>query len=164
MPAKLDYDYGAWKNLIRFFITPKLKSKQLQRQQICSRECGETDVDHSHIFWKCPKLLEFWENTCTVMCQVLGYTIPLKPEVLYLCNFCDGTIHKCDEYLVKIMLIAAKKSITRKWGKATVPSKEQWITTIEDIFLMEKMTYRLRLQEPQLERKWKKWSLYKQSN
>lgn len=61
--------------------------------------------------------------------------------------------NKCDEYLVKIMFIAAKQSFIRKWEGLILPSKEQWISTVQDIFLMGKLTYRLRLQEPQLESK-----------
>lgn len=153
----------AWKNLIRFFITPKIKSKQLKTHQSCWRRCGEIDVDHSHIFWKCPKLSEFWKFINTVLGKVLGYVIPLKPELYYLCNFYDGLVQEGDRYLLKIMLISAKKCITRKWGQTVVPSKEQWMATIEQIYTMEKLTHRLRLQEPQMDKKWKKWTLYRQN-
>ena len=43
----------SWKNLIRFFITPKVKSKQLNKSQKCWRECGSYNVDHAHVFWNC---------------------------------------------------------------------------------------------------------------
>lgn len=42
-------DYS-WKNCIRFFITPKQKSKQTGQQPTCWRGCGYSVADHTHIF------------------------------------------------------------------------------------------------------------------
>ena len=49
-----------WKNLIRFFITPKFQNKYLSVPQPCWRKCGATNLDHSHVFWLCPKIINFW--------------------------------------------------------------------------------------------------------
>jgi len=46
-------------------------------------------------------------------------------------------------------------------GKVEPPTVEQWMEIVEEIHLMEKMTYRLRLQETQYEEKWEKWSMFK---
>ncbi len=43
----------AWKNLIRFFITPHIENKLSQSQGQCWRRCGHSNADHSHIFWSC---------------------------------------------------------------------------------------------------------------
>lgn len=80
-------------------------------------------------------------------------SVLLEPELLYLYNFSDGKIHKNYAYLTKIMLIAAKKCITRKWGEFEGPTKDQQISTVEDILLTERVTYRLRLQEAQMDKK-----------
>lgn len=45
-----------WKNLICFFITPKIQGKELLRQQTCWRQCGHTVANHTHISWSCWKL------------------------------------------------------------------------------------------------------------
>jgi len=37
----------SWKNLVRFFITPKVKSKQLNRNIHCWWDCGALNADHS---------------------------------------------------------------------------------------------------------------------
>ena len=82
---------------------------------------------------------------------------------LYLCYFKlpEGNVRVKDQYLTKILLVAAKKSITRKWGKVNPPTQEQWLETVEEIFIMEKMTHRLRLQETQMDDKWEKWTLFR---
>ncbi len=83
--------------------------------------------------------------------------------VLYLCNFNSirEIIRVRDKYLIKILLIASKKAIMRKWGKEDPPSQDQWIGIVEEIYTMEKLTHRLKLQQTQLEEKWEKWTLFK---
>ncbi len=64
-------------------------------------------------------------------------------------------------YLVKILLVASKKAITRTWGRAEPQTKDQYVTIIEAISTMEKLTHTLRVQEAQLDKKWRKWTTYK---
>ena len=104
----------SWKNLICFFITPKVKSKQLNKSQKCWRECGSYNVDHAHVFWNCQKVTVFWEMVCKVLKQILGYEVPKSSLVLYLCKFQEENIAS-DIYLIKILLVASKKAITRHW-------------------------------------------------
>uniref|UniRef100_A0A8D0ATN1 Uncharacterized protein n=1 Tax=Sander lucioperca TaxID=283035 RepID=A0A8D0ATN1_SANLU len=65
-----------WKNLTRYFITPKIKSRQLAIQQNCWRLCGSMEADHAHIFWNCTKMRTYWQNVNLVVKNVLGYEIP----------------------------------------------------------------------------------------
>uniref|UniRef100_A0A3Q3ASL9 Reverse transcriptase domain-containing protein n=1 Tax=Kryptolebias marmoratus TaxID=37003 RepID=A0A3Q3ASL9_KRYMA len=150
-----------WKNLIRFFITPKVKNRYKNTNTGCWRNCGSMNADHSHIFWNCPKIVQFWKDVHETVKKVLGYDIPMSSMVLYLCNFNNTKVRAKDKYLIKIMLIASKKAITRKWGKADPPCQEQWTGIIEEIYIMEKLTYRLRLQQTQMEEKWMKWTSFK---
>ena len=150
----------SWKNLVRFFITPKVKSKYNNTNLTCWRECGVKDAaDHSHIFWKCHKVFKFWGIVHETVQKILGYNIPMSYMILYLCNFnsAEESIRVRDKYLVKILLISSKKAITRKWGKVEPPCKEEWIGIVEEIYVMERLTHRLRLQQAQLEEKWEKW-------
>ena len=63
-------------------------------------------------------------------------------------------------YLIKILLIAGKKAITKKWGKPDPPMQDQWLDIIEGIYVMEWLTHRLHLQETQFQEKWEKWTVY----
>lgn len=73
-----------WKNLTRYFITPKLKSKQTGFQHTCWRLCREREANHAHIFWECHKLNMFWESEHNIMKDILGYVIPKECKVMYL--------------------------------------------------------------------------------
>lgn len=55
-----------------------------------------------------------------------------------------------------LLLSASKKAITRLWYKV-----EKWVCTVEEIFVMEKLTHKLRLQETQFNEKWEKWTDYR---
>lgn len=40
----------SWKNIVRYFITPKIKSRQTGQPAVCWRECGHCPADHTHDF------------------------------------------------------------------------------------------------------------------
>ena len=50
-----------WKIKIRYFITPSITSRYSNTSQMCWRGCGLVG-DFTHIFWDCPKILDFWTN------------------------------------------------------------------------------------------------------
>ena len=70
--------------------------------------------------------------------QILGFEVPKSSLVLYLCKFQKENIIVSDVYLIKILLVASKKAITRHWCKETPPTKK-------------KLTNKLRLQEAQFD-------------
>lgn len=50
-----------WKNVVRFFITPKITALQtgIQSRGLCWRQCGTSMANHFHVFWACPKIQLF---------------------------------------------------------------------------------------------------------
>lgn len=146
-----------WKNLTRFFITRKLKSKQTRSQHSCWRLCGEREANHIQIFWGCQKLNPFWENVHDIIKNILGYEIPKECSVMYLGNLNHYVLVK-DRYLIKILLVTCKKTITRRWYKVEPPAVNEWVEIIREVHNMERMTYRLRMKENVFLTKWEKWT------
>lgn len=109
-----------WKNLMRFFVTPRNKNVYPNKHANAKRDCGDDVANHLHIFWSCPKLDSFWENTWRAMQDTLGWQISRTCTTLCLGDFPDEMTGN-DKYLLKIMTVAAKKAITRKWFKLTRP-------------------------------------------
>ncbi len=51
--------------------------------------------------------------------------------------------------------MASKKAITRLWYKEEPLTEERWLCIVEETYVMEKLTHKLRLQETQFNEKWK---------
>ena len=149
-----------WKNAIRFFVTPKTKSKHLSVAQPCWRKCGAVNVDHTHIFWLCIRITQFWENVYLIIKNVLGYDIPLTFKVMYLGVMTGDIVIREDRYLLKILLAACKKTITRRWYKTDPPTQEEWLKIVKEIYVMEHLTHCVKIQEEQFHEKWKKWTMF----
>ena len=112
-------------------------------------------------FFITPKIGVFWGCVHQNVVKILGYNITYGPCTLYLGLTSEGIIGHEDLYLFRILLIAAKKAITRKWLKVDPPREEHWMEIIEEIYFMEKMTHNLRTKAELFDKRWKKWHVYK---
>ena len=96
------------KNCMRFFITPKIKSKQSGCQIQCWRQCGQLTAVHTHLFWSCPALQPFWAEVQAATKIILGFDIEFTCLSFYLGHMSEELDIR-DEYLVKILMVASKK-------------------------------------------------------
>ncbi|KAF7656212.1 hypothetical protein LDENG_00044990 [Lucifuga dentata] len=67
--------------------------------------------------------------------------------------------------MLRIMLIASKRAITRKWLKTEVPTVEDWVEVIHNMYTMEKLIFSSRLELDKFKRICKNWTectLYRQ--
>lgn len=55
------------------------------------------------------------------------------PRIIYLGLKSEGVIGEEDAHLLKILFLAAKKAITRKWLKMDPPGLSHWLDIIEEI-------------------------------
>ena len=149
----------SWKNVSRFFRTP-LQQRKLMPNVKCWRACGQIEANHFHVFWDCPVLETYWREVHTHMEAVFGTNIPYRFDIMYLGNIVleDWTYN--DRKLLLILQAASKKAITRRWLKPDSPKISDWLDVIHDIYVMEKMTYSLRIQTEKFSRIWNKWTEY----
>lgn len=144
----------AWKGVSRFFSTP---AQIKQQSPNCWRSCGFDKANHFHIFWSCPSINQYWYEIHTCLEIIFKIQIPFRFEVMYL-----GLISSAfpNKYLFRILTIASKKAITRKWLQPTLPTLEDWKNIVHDIFTMEKLTYALRLKSQLFSVLWRDWIDY----
>lgn len=144
-----------WKINNRFFRTPQVVAKMNPNQSSqCWRGCGETMATHSHIFWQCPLLDNFWKSIFTYINKVLNVDLIRDPLIAIL-GIKPVVIHSGKKmHLLQILLIAAKKAITIKWFKNESPNQAEWLTNLRNIYTMEKITYSLRLQRELFIERW----------
>lgn len=64
------------------------------------------------------------------------------------------------EYLFRTLSAAGRKAITRKWLKPEMPTVDDWIDIIYNTFMMERITFSIRLQQDKLLKRWENWIEY----
>ena len=151
-----------WKNHIRYFITP-VQQKYREAGVNCWRLCEHGVANHFHIFWGCPVMNTYWKDVHKHLEATMGFEIPFRFDVLYLCNLPYDELEYNDKKLLLILLVASKKAITKKWLQQHPPLVKDWFGVIKDIHIMEKLTYLVRDQEEKFERIWSKWTIYAES-
>lgn len=148
-----------WKCMIRFFITPKQKTHFTGGEATCWRQCGHREANHWHIFWECPAIKSFWTELHKVLRGIFNTNLPMQFSTLFLGNL-DLQVRRDDEYLFGILITAGKKALTRHWLLPDPPTIQEWIGIVNDIYLMEKITFSLRLQKNTFIKLWAKWVGY----
>lgn len=144
-----------WKNIIRYFKTPH-QERYKGATTPCWRNCGSFAVNHYHIFWDCPKLVVFWRDVQSTLSTVFNTQIPLSFDALYL-GYVPFLKSKREIKLLQLLLVASKKTITRRWLSPTQPTLDDWIGITLEIFRMEKLTYQIRIQKNEFYQIWNKW-------
>jgi len=79
---------------------------------------------------------------------------------MYLGDLNGQKYTKQDKYLLGVLLVGGKKALTRKWLKKDKPTINEWIDIIYNIYVMERITFRLRQQIDIFEENWSKWLSY----
>ena len=144
-----------------FFIALKMKSlqKNQPRSGQCWRQCGNLLADHFHIFWDCPIIQTYWLEIEENINRILDFKLKHDFSTIYLGNI-PSTVNTDDMYLIKIMLAASKKALTRRWFLKQPPTKEEWISIVNEICHMERLTFYLNSNMDTFMKQWKKWNSY----
>lgn len=104
----------SWTNLTRFFCTPAQKTKYSD-QTACWRSCGSTVANHFHIFWDCPSVAPFWRRVYGVLEAVFKFKMCFNFKIMYLNDLEEFKCAKREKCLLRLLLVASKKALTRKW-------------------------------------------------
>ena len=100
----------------------------------------------------------YWEEIHKHINNVFNVNIPLKCETLFLGNMLFETWNIKDKKLLAILLAASKKCVTRKWLKVDPPTIDEWIEIVYEIYVMEKISYSLKVEKDIFYKTWSKWT------
>lgn len=140
---------------MRYFNTPAVITKYSNTSELCWRGCGLVG-DYTHIFWDCPKIVEFWKSVQKEISQILGVSLTWDPSICILGLIPETDMDRDTTSLLRILLLIAKKTITTSWRETQPPSIAQWRQRLKKVFFMEKITARLQLKTNRFMAKWAK--------
>ena len=144
-----------WKVKIRFFNTPLIISTYVKNSStaLCWRKCGNTG-DTTHIFWDCPVLSGFWNDIKREIDTMLGIDVALDPK-LFLLGIIPKDVYNAEQrYVLRILLLVAKKMIKVNWRDVKPPTMGQWSQRLKNVYTMEKMTASLQLKTDIFDQRW----------
>lgn len=145
-------EYG-WKLRMRYFRTPLVSSKWGNVSPVCWRGCGSLG-DHTHIFWDCPKVLEYWKNIQREIKQCLFIDLPMEPIHFLLGIVPEDFLEDSRTKLLRTLLLIANKVITASWLKPQPPTIVQWRDRVQEVYHMEHITAVLQLKSEAFLNNW----------
>lgn len=132
-----------WKTKIRYFRTPLEISRFYKNvSPLCRRNCNKV-ADHSHIFWDCPVLHQYWQDIKHEMEAIFNVNLSMDP-MLFLFGIPPASIDKVCINVFRILLLTARKMITVNWKKSSPPTKIQWTQRLKQVYIMEHLTAKLK--------------------
>ena len=152
---------GIWKLKIRYFNTPLIISRYVKEPnvELCWRKCGNIG-DHSHIFWDCPVIQEFWKRVKVETDKISQVHSPLDPLIFLLGAIPLETYSSDQRYMLQTLLLIAKTMITVNWKDPKPPTITQWVQRLKRVYTMERMTASLQLKMDTFEQRWNCITLY----
>ena len=102
-------------------------------------------------------MVPFWRSVHRVLEAVFGIAIQFDFKTMYLADLEELHCTKQDQYLLRVLLVASKKAITKKWLTNVIPTMNEWIDLIYSIFIMERITFDFRGQSEIFKDNWFIW-------
>lgn len=122
--------------------------------------CPKCERDHGnllHMIWKCPKLFRYWKEVLDTISEV--YMIPLeRTPVVCVLGGIDEELAPPPTCIALIRLLyIAKKLIAQWWITPRVPTRVQWIDSVNRLLIREKITYQRRKAPQKFLSIWQAW-------
>lgn len=124
------------------------------------RECGNKNTDHTHIFSTCPRIQPYWKNVIGLIKEILKIDVTIEQHTIIL-GIQPRTLRQQHLSFFFILRTSAIKQITKKLKKFEIPTVKKWLQTVEEMYEMEKVTYKITKKEKLFEKRWEPFQLSK---
>lgn len=112
--------------LYRAYYTLQKLFRFVRRQDYTCPRCGRAEGDLIHMFWRCPRLFQYWREVVGIIGQVFEVSIDLE-TMLCVLGWIEGEGKLGDAQLAILRcLFQARKLIAQKWQSTISPSSREW--------------------------------------
>lgn len=120
----------------------------------CDR-CGLEPASVGHMFWSCPRILNYWNNIFQTLSEILYRPINADPLVAIL-GIIDSTIVKnsAEHNMISFVSLLARRLILLNWKQKTAPTHANLMADVMKYLEIEKITFSLKNQEGKFYRIW----------
>ena len=116
------------------------------------------NMNHHHIFWDCSVIKDYWREIHKALQDIFKCELPFASKTIYF-GYIPQDWSKGDKLLMNALLVAGKKTLTRKWLSQESPTLNAWMEITMDIYKMERITAFVNNESEQFASCWQKWVL-----
>ncbi|XDV36150.1 hypothetical protein PO909_005994 [Leuciscus waleckii] len=110
----------------------------------CNR-CSQTPCDLTHMFWSCPKLLNFWQLYFDAISKILSLRICPSPHIAIFGRPPDGLkLTTIQTNVIAFTSLIARRKILTLWKSPLPPSFKAWLCDALFFLKLEKIKFTLR--------------------
>lgn len=153
------YQEMQFKLVSRWYKTPVLMNRiNPQIPKSCWR-CGDGIGDYVHIWFKCPRISNFWKEINNIINDVFNTNVTLSSNMVIF-NLYDVKQSVVKSELCTYFLSVAKKLIPRNWLQINPPTIREWFAELQKVQSFEKRRWRVLLNPAKFDHIWNKWSRF----
>ena len=121
---------------------------------ICDR-CSQAPADLTHMFWSCPRLVEYWQSFFNVISEILGVKLDPSPSIAIFGIPEEGTrLNTRQKNIVSFASLIARRRILLLWKNQLPPSNISWLQDLMSFLKLEKIKFAVRGSTEQFYKHW----------
>lgn len=153
------YKENLYKMVYRWHLPPARLAKMFSGLSPSCWKCGEIGT-YYHVWWTCPKAIEFWRFIQRWILEITGYKLQLKPEY-YLLNIRPDKIGTNIWCLITYITTAARICFAQYWKGKDLPAEDLILGKIIEYAEADRLTKILRDQKDSVYFQcWDQWYIW----
>lgn len=141
----------------RWQYTPCRLSKMFTNTSpLCWRECGQKG-HLLHMFWECPNVTSFWNNTFKLIREITGIITPLDPKLAILLIGLEKFPYHVRHVVTHILLVA-RSLILSNWKSAPTLNITDVTRKVQQNYIFERLIAINSLRCAKFDILWKTWT------
>lgn len=111
---------------------------------LCDR-CGMHPATLGHMFWHCPKLLNYWKSIFQALSDILGHILDPDPTLaIFGVPSADSSLKGCNLIVAKFITLLARRLILLNWKQIHPPTYTAWLKDVMQHLRLEKLRFTLK--------------------